>query len=186
MSFRPVNARPRPAGLGDNNDNASVPVSAADHNLKSYHLSSHDHVKNPGSYPLEKQTSNADSQATALSSSSTESNRVFTPPIIERSASNGVASSAQGSSQESQLLQLSQLAAAQEKMPDLGHRTSVKRMADGAVKDHGVSPGGSPVRPSSHSRNVSGISATSTSYSNVTEVRTPSGHAQSSARVTPS
>lgn len=169
MSFRPVNGSPSRAGAS--NDSAFI---SAISSLASHGASSQERVGSAGSYPLQKQSSsNSDSQATALSSASTESNHVFTPPIIERSASNGVASSGQGSSQESQLLQLSQLAAAREKMPDLGARSSVKRTADGAVKDPRTSPADSPLRPSSHSRNVSGVSVASTASSRATEVSTP-------------
>lgn len=171
MSFRPVNDVPTQAAVRDSNTSVS-----SVHHLVPYDIaSSRDPVTSAASYPLQKQmSSNSDSQATVLSSTSTESNRVFTPPIVERSASNGAVSSGQGSSQESQLLQLSQLAAAREKMPDVGSRSSAKRTADGAVKDSRASPMGSPSRPSSHSRNVSGVSIASTASSRATEVnRTP-------------
>lgn len=121
-----------------------------------------------GLYPLRKQlSSTSDSQATI---SSSESNRVFTPPVIERAGSEGGAGSGQGSSQETQLLQLSQLAAAQEKMPDLGSRSSVKRTVDGTIKEPRLSPTASPHQAISHSRNTSAVSAASTTSSRVTEV----------------
>lgn len=162
MSFRPVNPRPSQVEASDTNNIGPTSVSM------STTAPSRDA---PASYPLQKQTSSrSGSQATIHSSDSTESMRVFTPPIIERSASNGAASSGQGSSQDSQLLQLSQLAAAQEKMPDYGARSSVKRTADGVVKDTRTSPAASPPRPSSHSRNVSGVSAASTTSSHFTDV----------------
>lgn len=162
MSFRPVNPRPSQVEASDTNNNGPTSVSM------STTAPSRDA---PASYPLQKQTSSrSGSLATIHSSDSTESMRVFTPPIIERSASNGAASSGQGSSQDSQLLQLSQLAAAQEKMPDYGARSSVKRTADGVVKDTRTSPAASPPRPSSHSRNVSGVSAASTTSSHFTDV----------------
>ncbi|KAH8765418.1 hypothetical protein F5883DRAFT_420893 [Diaporthe sp. PMI_573] len=92
--------------------------------------------------------------------------------MIETAASDGGPGSAQGSSQESQLLQLSQLAAAQDKLP--GHappaRSAVKRTADGSVKDPRFSPTASPGRTASHSRNTSAVSATSTASSRVTEL----------------
>lgn len=164
MSFRPVNPRPSLVEASDNINNGPTPVSMS----TTAQVNSRDA---PVSYPLQKQTSSrSGSQATIHSSDSTESMRVFTPPIIERSASNGAASSGQGSSQDSQLLQLSQLAAAQEKMPDYGARSSVKRTADGVVKDTRTSPAASPPRPSSHSRNVSGVSAASTTSSHFTDV----------------
>lgn len=166
MSFRPVNYMPSQAAAGDNN--ASVSAGS--------HLASHDNtsrlpVNNTSSYPLQKQmSSNSDSQATVNSTASTESTRIFTPSTVERTASTGVASSGHDSSQESQLLQLSQVAAAQEKMPDVGVRSSVKRTADGAVKDSRTSPTASPNQPSSHSRNVSGVSIVSTASSRATEL----------------
>lgn len=167
MSFRPVNIPSSQADFDD--DNASVHTNKY---LAQQHATSRDRTPLPSSQ--NNAGSRRDSQATGVSSSSTEShNRVFTPPIIERSASNGASGSGQDSSQESQLLQLSQLAAAQEKIADPGHRSSVKRTADGAVKDSRISPGASPGRPSSHSRNVSGVSMASTASSRVTEVRFP-------------
>lgn len=102
---------------------------------------------------------------------------VFTPPASEggRSQTNSQGN-AQESSQESQLLQLSQLAAVQERMPDHGkphggdndvnNRQSRKRMADGMVKD-----GASPKRVSGHSRNTSAVSIASTTGSRIGEVR---------------
>lgn len=170
MSFRPVNARSSQPGLGDNRPSVSV-VSPSN----TPRIIAVQHGANVlGPHPLQKQPSTlSDSQATVHSSNSTESSRVFTPtpPIIERSGSTGAASSGQVSSQESQLLQLSQLAAAQQKMPDVGARSSAKRTADGAVKAVRASPPGSPPRPSSHhSRNVSGVSVASTTSSRVTEV----------------
>lgn len=166
MSFRPVNVPPSQAAARDNS--ASVP--AYFHNR--HEITSPESLGQPGSYPLQKQSSsNSDSQATILSSDSTESNSVFTP-INGTVVHNGMVSSGQGSSQESQLLQLSQLAAAQEKMPDVASR-SMKRHADGTLKDSETSPNVSPSRQSGHSRNVSGVSAMSTASSHVTEVRCP-------------
>lgn len=171
MSFRPVNDRSSQPGLGDNNkssvSNAS-PLNITAVSAAQYHTSV------LTSQPLPNQPSpTSDSQATAQSSNnSTESNRVFTPtpPIVERAGSTEAGSSGQASSQESQLLQLSQLAAAREKMPAVGSRTSVKRTAEDAFKGSRTSPPDSPPRPSSHSRNVSGVSAASTTSSRITEV----------------
>ncbi|KAF3767029.1 hypothetical protein M406DRAFT_69200 [Cryphonectria parasitica EP155] len=184
MSFRPVNAAPKQAGVGVSDSNALLSTAhrvAPHDSSSSSSSSSQGHImasSAAGSYPLQKQNSNTDSQATALSSSNStaESHRVFTPPIIERSASNGAASSGHESSQESQLRQLSQLAAVQEKMPDVGAvapRPSVKRMADGAVKENNrTSPSASPPRPGPgwHSRNVSGVSIASSASSRVNEL----------------
>lgn len=174
MSFRPVNDRSSQPGLGDNNNKSSI-TNATPLNTARVSVAQ-SRGSGLGLQPLLRQSSPpSESQATAHSSNSnnsTESNRVFTPtpPIIERSVSTGAVSSGQASSQESQLLQLSQLAAAREKMPDVGSRTSVKRTAEDAFKGSRTSPPESPARPSSHSRNVSGVSVASTTSSRFTEV----------------
>ncbi|RKU43148.1 hypothetical protein DL546_001598 [Coniochaeta pulveracea] len=101
---------------------------------------------------------------------------VFTPPASESGQSQtNSQGNAQDSSQESQLLQLSQLAAAQERMPDTGkphggdndgnNGQSRKRMADGMVKD-----GASPKRVPGHSRNTSAVSVASTTGSRIGEL----------------
>ncbi|KAK3988247.1 cell cycle transcriptional repressor whi5 [Cladorrhinum sp. PSN332] len=118
--------------------------------------------------------SRSNSQGT---SSTNETDRVFTPPANggRLSPNNG---STQHSSQESQLLQLSQIAAAQERIPENpvvangNGASSRKRMADGAVK-HGRSNSiASPALPqvSGHSRNTSTVSVTSTVGSRVGEL----------------
>lgn len=166
MSSRPADDSPSQAGVVDNN---TLPPTS--NPLGPRETISHVRPSATESYPLQKQlSSTSDSQATV---SSSESNRVFTPPVIERTGSEGGAGSVQGSSQETQLLQLSQLAAAQEKMPDLSSRSSVKRTADGAVKEPRLSPTASPRRPVGHSRNTSAVSAASTTTSRVTEVSAP-------------
>lgn len=109
------------------------------------------------------------SRSNSLGTSSTnETDRVFTPPATGGRASpnNG---STQHSSQESQLLQLSQIAAAQERIPEIpagsngNGASSRKRMADGAVK-HGRSSS------MGHARNTSTVSVASTVGSRVGEV----------------
>ncbi|KKY35837.1 putative cyclin-dependent kinase [Diaporthe ampelina] len=92
--------------------------------------------------------------------------------MIETAASDGGPGSGQGSSQESQLFQLSQLAAAQDKLPGQAQplRSAVKRTADGTIKDPRFSPTASPGRTASHSRNTSAVSAASTASSRVTEL----------------
>lgn len=105
--------------------------------------------------------SNPDSQDTSTTS------QVFTPPESDSSA--GVPPSDAGpgpSSQDSQLHQLSEIAAAQDKMAIDGG-TSRKRMADGVVKARRGSM--SPVK--GHSRNTSTVSRASTTGSNIGEVR---------------
>ncbi|KAK2064010.1 hypothetical protein LY76DRAFT_587863 [Colletotrichum caudatum] len=95
------------------------------------------------------------------SSLSTESANVFTPPASQGDMSLGNANG-HTSSQESQLLQLSHIAAAQDKLAeDNVMATARKRMADGALKDNT-----SPVRIA-HSRNTSTVSMASTAASSV-------------------
>ncbi|KAK2030612.1 hypothetical protein LX32DRAFT_586342 [Colletotrichum zoysiae] len=95
------------------------------------------------------------------SSLSTESANVFTPPASQGDMSLGNANG-HTSSQESQLLHLSHIAAAQDKLAeDNVMATARKRMADGALKDNT-----SPVRIA-HSRNTSTVSMASTAASSV-------------------
>ncbi|KAH6660896.1 hypothetical protein BKA67DRAFT_69630 [Truncatella angustata] len=110
-------------------------------------------------------SSNDDSQGTT---GTHESDRVFTPPGSDSGASSGPVQgigNSNSSSQESQLLQLSQLAAAQEKLADNGQAR--KRMADGAVKYTRDSLSTSPVRKPGHSRNTSAVSVASTTGSRI-------------------
>lgn len=117
--------------------------------------------------------SNSNSQDT---SSTNEADLVFTPSA---SASEGGMSpngaSARGSSQDSQLLQLSQVAAAQERIPDTpaaaadAGASSRKRMADGMVKHPREKSSASPVHMG-HSRNTSTVSVASTSGSRMGEL----------------
>lgn len=105
-------------------------------------------------------------------STSHESDRIFTPPFSEGGLSNGHGDG-QDSSQESQLLQLSQLVAAQEKMPVSDAHISAlsrKRMADGAVKHSRERSSASPVFAGGHSRNTSTVSVASTAGSRIGEV----------------
>ncbi|KAK1981375.1 hypothetical protein LZ30DRAFT_592781 [Colletotrichum cereale] len=95
------------------------------------------------------------------SSLSTESAIVFTPPASQGDMPGGNANG-HTSSQESQLLQLSHIAAAQDKLAeDSVMATARKRMADGALKENT-----SPVRMG-HSRNTSAVSIASTTASSV-------------------
>lgn len=130
------------------------------------------------------------SQDTAHSSAEPE--RVFTPSDSE--ASNGGPGTPYdgglSSSQDSSLLQLSQVAAAQERLqtPDgnaATSGTSRKRMADGAVKPPGEERSStSPVRPvgAGHSRNTSTVSMSSTT-NRLAEVCV--GHSPSPGHVEP-
>ncbi|KAK2016027.1 hypothetical protein LZ32DRAFT_525599 [Colletotrichum eremochloae] len=95
------------------------------------------------------------------SSLSTESASVFTPPASQSDMPGGN-SNGHTSSQESQLLQLSHIAAAQDKLAeDNVIATARKRMADGALKEN-TSPG-----RMGHSRNTSTVSMASTTASSV-------------------
>ncbi|RYP88855.1 hypothetical protein DL769_000221 [Monosporascus sp. CRB-8-3] len=121
--------------------------------------------------PQPTNDSSNDSQATTVI---TESDRVLTPPGSDSSASTGHANANNPPSQDSQLFQLSQLAAAQERMaerddgaPNGGN--SRKRMADGVVKHARGNSNTSPVRQG-HSRNTSAVSAASTTGSRIGEL----------------
>ena len=115
--------------------------------------------------PLSNHDSSNDSQATTVM---TESDRVFTPPGSDSEASTGHDGRGNNhSSQDSQLMQLSQLAAARERMVEVDSSTmagvggpSKKRMADGEVKHARGGSNVSPVRMG-HSRNTSAVSAVS-------------------------
>ncbi|KAK3323244.1 hypothetical protein B0T19DRAFT_200412 [Cercophora scortea] len=118
--------------------------------------------------------SSSNSQTT---SSTNDDDPVFTPPA---SASDGGMSpdkaSAGISSQESQLLQLSQIAAAQQRIPDGSadaagiEALSKKRTADGVVKHTREKSSVSPVRMGGHSRNTSAVSVASTAGSRIGEL----------------
>ncbi|KAK3353907.1 hypothetical protein B0T25DRAFT_222856 [Lasiosphaeria hispida] len=114
-------------------------------------------------------------------SSTNDADLVFTPPASEGGMSPGNGST-QDSSQESQLLQLSQIAAAQERIPDGGADAaangalSKKRTADGAVKHTRSTSSVSPVLTAGHghgrghSRNTSTVSMASTTGSRIGEL----------------
>ncbi|KAK4197956.1 hypothetical protein QBC40DRAFT_267126 [Triangularia verruculosa] len=113
------------------------------------------------------------------SSSTIITDRVFTPPASGGGVSPGTGSAHQSSQGSSQLLQLSQIAAAQERIPEnmmdpyTNGASSRKRMADGAVKDVRdkqalMSPGQTHL--GGHSRNPSAVSVASTTGSRVGEV----------------
>ncbi|PSR82840.1 hypothetical protein BD289DRAFT_454092 [Coniella lustricola] len=177
MSFRPVNTVPAVRVADSITAVAPVAVAAAAAAAAAAPApapaSSSASASTPspatGSHPVHKHVSRNANPASTTTDSHTSNSRVFSPPAVERSASNGAASSSgNASSQDSQLLQLSQLAAAREKMPDLSTRPAVKRTADGAPKkDQARSSSTSPAR---HSRNMSGVSTASTSSSRVTEL----------------
>ncbi len=122
----------------------------------------------------QSQLLNGSSNASQATTVVTESDRVFTPPASDSETSIGHGVGNHPSSQDSQLLQLSQLAAAQEKMAEVDDGASNgvqsrKRMADGEVKHTRGEPGISPVRRG-HSRNTSTVSVASTTSSRIGEV----------------
>lgn len=111
------------------------------------------------------------------SNATNTTDRVFTPPASGGGLSPGTGSG-QHSSQESQLLQLSQIAATQERIPENtmdgngNGASSRKRMADGVVKHKRDNSVASPVQMhvGGHSRNTSTVSVASTAGSRVGEV----------------
>jgi len=109
-------------------------------------------------------------------SSTNDTDFVFTPPASTSDGGMSPDGSARDSSQGSQLLQLSQVAAAQERIPDTAADAgdngafSRKRMADGVVKHTRDKSSASPVRMG-HSRNTSTVSIASTAGSRIGEVR---------------
>ncbi|KAF2962670.1 hypothetical protein GQX73_g10904 [Xylaria multiplex] len=116
--------------------------------------------------------SSNDSQAT--NSTSNDTDRVFTPPESDSESSNRHGND-NSSSQESQLMQLSNLAALQQKIvvsrddTDVNEAQSRKRMADGVVKHTRHHSSASPVRMG-HSRNTSTVSVASTTGSRIGEL----------------
>ncbi|KAI0114365.1 hypothetical protein GGR51DRAFT_504068 [Nemania sp. FL0031] len=144
--------------------------------LASNSAASRGHVTSsgPSSRTQHFHDSSNDSQATASNSTSNDTDRVFTPPESDSEGSNrhGHGNS---SSQESQLMQLSNLAALQQKIvvsgddADLNGAQSRKRMADGIVKHTRHPSSNSPVRMG-HSRNTSTVSVASTTSSRIGEL----------------
>jgi hypothetical protein len=121
-------------------------------------------------------SSSSNSQDTSTTNGTID--EIFTPTPSEGAPSRA---NGQDSSQESQLMQLSQIAAAQTKMPNAedgqegsgeqNGSNSRKRMADGLVKNPVEGPNASPVFRGSHSRNTSTVSLASTTGSRIGEVR---------------
>jgi hypothetical protein len=144
--------------------NGSQPAIPRSESIRGIPPLSHIQTSSANQSQLLNYSSNDDSQATTATH---ESDRVFTPPGSD-SGSSAAHGNGNPSSQESQLLHLSQLAAAQEKMTEAGQ--SRKRMADGAVKHTRDSSSTSPIRMPGHSRNTSTVSVASTSGSRIGEV----------------
>ncbi|TPX10280.1 uncharacterized protein E0L32_008685 [Thyridium curvatum] len=121
--------------------------------------------------PDHQQDSSSTSQDTSTTTTD-QADRVFTPPVSEGSMSAGNGND-HDSNQGSQLLKLSQLAAAQEKMPNLDEALAAgsrKRMADGMVKHARNPSSASPTFAGGHSRNTSSVSVASTSGSRIGEL----------------
>ncbi|EFW99387.1 Nrm1 [Grosmannia clavigera kw1407] len=141
--------------------------------------------------------SNSDSQDTTSSTdttASTDTDRLFTPPISEgglsgvgggsgsvNSNSNSVGNSYgfehDFSGQDSQLLQLSELAAASARMADLNaldapdtSALSRKRTADGGVKPMRKTSNASPIFTGGHSRSTSTVGVASTAGGRIGEL----------------
>ncbi|KAI2641310.1 hypothetical protein GGS21DRAFT_368467 [Xylaria nigripes] len=129
----------------------------------------------PSSQGQPVHNSSNDSQATTTSTL-TDNDRIFTPPESDSEGSNRHRNHYQSSSQESQLMQLSNLAALQQKIvvsrddADFsGVHSSRKRTAGGAVKHARQHSSASPVRMG-HSRNTSAVSVASTTGSRIGEL----------------
>jgi hypothetical protein len=157
---------------------AQGPSNNAPQNLHLHHHSHHSHqplaATTTAAAPQQFLAGAAHTQQQPLASSSTNSQEsiatnettdlaAVTPPSDDMSAGND--------SQDSQLLQLSQLAAAQDKLDG----PSRKRMADGTSKQPTERASPSPVRAAghSHSRNTSSVSVASTTGSRIGEVCLP-------------
>ncbi|GAP86948.1 putative cell cycle transcriptional repressor whi5 [Rosellinia necatrix] len=115
---------------------------------------------------------------TPTTTNSTGTDRVFTPPGSDSEGSNRHGNdngNGASSSQESQLIQLSNLAALQQKIvvshddADINGAQSRKRTADGGVKHTRHHSSASPIR-GGHSRNTSTVSVASTTSSRIGEL----------------
>jgi len=132
---------------------------------------------------LQIPASNSNSQDTTSTTNDTADD-IFTPPASAGglSQANSQSNGQDSSSQESQLLQLSQIAATREKMLNSGAGSdgssggqdipgqSRKRMADGVFKSPSDGSSASPVLRGGHSRNTSTVSVASTTGSRLGEV----------------
>ncbi|KAI1488525.1 hypothetical protein F5X96DRAFT_645035 [Biscogniauxia mediterranea] len=122
----------------------------------------------------QSQPPNHSSHGSQDTNTTNDTDRVFTPPESDSEGSLRHANG-HGSSQDSQLLRLSELAAAQQRMvggdesETNGAGQSRKRMADGVVKHARARSNTSPVRMG-HSRNTSTVSVASTAGSRIGEL----------------
>ncbi|KAL2163907.1 hypothetical protein VTH06DRAFT_3119 [Thermothelomyces fergusii] len=156
-------------GSGDDSQPASDVAHSSSENSRP---GEHNHPPQPSNQgpPV---LSRSNSQGT--SSSTNGADGVFTPPASGGRPSPGTGS-AHGSSQDSQsqLHQLSQIAAAQARIPedaaDLPSGVSRKRMADGMVKHSLDKSNVSPGQMAGHSRNTSAVSVSSAAGSRIGEL----------------
>jgi len=144
------------------------------HDARPQHTPIEDGYAPQPSAPRHHTLSRSNSQGTI--SSADNADLVFTPPTygVRYSPNSG---SAHSSNQENQLLRLSQIAAAQERIPedkvdrDIGNGLlSRKRMADGMAKHTRELSNASPKEILGHSRNPSAVSVASTTGSRIGEV----------------
>lgn len=130
---------------------------------------------------LQLSSSKSNSQDTTSTANDTADD-IFTPPASASvvSQTNSQSNEHDSSSQESQLLQLSQIAATREKIQssaegsdgssDQNAGRSRKRTADGMVKSATEGSSASPLLRGGHSRNTSTVSVASTTGSHIGEV----------------
>ncbi|SPQ24033.1 8a324262-806a-45a3-8048-a9d99362e25b [Thermothielavioides terrestris] len=157
---------PRDRGISSGDGRYTTATTTATTTTTATEASSEHRATAEHGHPLQFALSRSNSQAT-LSSNGPDSN-----------ASGGRLSpgtgSVHGSSQDSQLLQLSQIAAAQERIPedtvDGMPGASRKRMADGMVKHTRDKSYVSPGQTVGHSRNTSTVSMASTAGSRIGEL----------------
>ncbi|OIW32744.1 hypothetical protein CONLIGDRAFT_653287 [Coniochaeta ligniaria NRRL 30616] len=132
-------------------------------------------------HQLQIPSSNSNSQDTSTTNDTADD--IFSPAASEGglSRTNSQSNGQDSSSQESQLLQLSQIAATREKLLTSGEGSdsssndqnpgqSRKRMADGMVKSASEGSSASPVIRGGHSRNTSTVSVASTTGSRIGEL----------------
>ncbi|KAK4156132.1 hypothetical protein C8A00DRAFT_12931 [Chaetomidium leptoderma] len=159
---------PGESGPGDSQPTAHPTSSSSEHHSPADHSFA---PQLPNRHALALSRSN--SQGTTSSTNGADA--VFTPPASGGRLSPGTGTgSAHNSSQESQLLQLSQIAAAQARIPedaaDMANGASRKRMADGVVKHTREKSNVSPRQMVGHSRNTSTVSVASTAGSRIGEL----------------
>ncbi|CAK7265682.1 hypothetical protein SEPCBS119000_001639 [Sporothrix epigloea] len=200
LHYKPDQQQPAPSHLPSRqtSDLVTPPSASSEHSFQNSSSGQllQPQQQQPQQQPQESRphiTIGSDSQdplSSAATSASTDTDRLFTPPISEGDVSveGGGSGSTNGSanasildhdfsSQESQLLQLSRLAATRERMADIsvsdafdGGVMSRKRAADGSVKHTRNASSTSPVYVGGHSRTTSAVSVASTTGSRIGEL----------------